>query len=263
MDFSGCYIFKQVSYDTAVFPVETLVRPGVSAQLFNQPGTPGLPGAPDRSSVADIDEPALVRWLLGATATRELLLEALGLPVGATAHVEVGRIVFTSAPGLPGDVDLVCFDRDLTLAVAAEAKRVTVKVETDTRGESLVRIGKVGHGKAQAKGLVKLEFHRCWIVLILAMDAAEGAWLNSPNVGPAGRSLRKIRGKFVLDEDLDDPVGIMLVSVVQPSLKPLELMANVGVCVLRQPHPQPQPSDLSERIDRYHANTAPVTISRH
>lgn len=254
MYFEGTFVSKQISYDTALLPV----GPNGVASLFGQVSQDSDKlGSGERAALWP--EARIIRWLMTNTQTRNLLTEELAGTVAPRFGVEIDRKILTNAPGVPGDVDLILAGSTPVQTTAAEVKRVRVQLVADGNDERVVNLEKIDRGRSQSNGLLEIGFHQSWLVLVVVMDAKDAGWLNSPNAGPSGNALLEIRNVAV-EVDLDGRVGVALVTVVQPSAKSIDFMANVGVCVLRPPVPQQQSGDLSERIERYFAATTQPAI---
>ena len=155
--------FLQTSFDTV-----HIARPDrpFTAAFFEVPPYPYVDGS---SRVTEFGEKPLVRWLMLAPFSRQLILERLSLSPDTRYRSEVVRPFYM--PG-EGDLDLILCPRlSPHLAFALECKRV--KVESVNAGqEKINKLQDVEGGVHQANRLYKgpFAFYQTYLCIITEVD---------------------------------------------------------------------------------------------
>lgn len=204
-------------------------------------------GVEDSSSVVDVHEAEIIRWLLGHPEARRLLYSQASLDPISGDWFSVGRPLIEKANAKPGDVDWLCVSaKQPHLAVAFECKRV--KVRTDERGDDRVnKIEELGRGVAQASGLADMGFHRSFFMVIVQSDGRTRRDMSQVFRGATAGTFSIIYD-FPQRESLNDDVGVVFVEIVQPTGRAIGEMAYVGVCVDRPARPREQSARLTSRV---------------
>jgi hypothetical protein len=231
---------------------EITVPPGALPELITFFGTE----APmDSSRITTPPEAALVRALFDDAKFRSELLKNLDLGESTRYELEQRRqpVLPPGWKSKPGDVDVVLVPDDPRLAIGIEVKRHKVTLMTDGELTGADLEGLLEKGIEQTHGLIKVGFHRVVLMLVIPTDGAKSLSGNTLDRGPSD-----VVFKAILDEierrKLSPDVGVLLVTMEQPTGRTFETLRKVSLCLARESMPRGQAHDLSERLANAVAN---------
>jgi hypothetical protein len=182
----------------------------------------------------------------GHATPRELIGQHLGLPDRGRHFFSVTRPVIPPRCSKPGDVDWLCVDPEQPHpAMAAECKRVKVVALRDG-SDHVNKIVSLGDG-TKANSLASLGFHRTFLVVLIVVDERARTEHNVVSRGMAETTFHRIYD-FPQRDSLNAEVGVVYIEVVQPSLRSVNIMAQIGVCVDQQAKPREQATELTNLI---------------
>lgn len=199
-------------------------------------------------SVSAVDEAGLLRWVFSRhPSPRQLICHHLGMPLASEHRFSVTSPVLPLGCTKPGDVDWICADpAHPQLAVAAECKRVKVVACRDG-SDHINKIKSLGDGVRQANALAEHGFHRTFLAILIVVDGRDRTQNNVVSRGMTDSTFRSIYD-FPHRESLSDEVGVVYIEVVQPSLRHVDSMVQIGVCVDRPAKPRDQTASMTKRI---------------
>jgi hypothetical protein len=199
------------------------------------------------STVTDIVEGPLTRWLFSQSSARHTLWRELDLPIPARIAFELKPPEIHGKSTVPGNIDvLVCHPAKPDRAVVFESKRVKVKPQTF---ETLLP-GKLRElekkGTRQATGLHEKQFHRNWLLVCVAIDGRErhGKFFSRGLSGPLVKTIYDYVNNLVLRPG----VGVVVVEICQPVDDPIEDAGSMVIKVVREPTPQTQPDHVTQWV---------------
>ena len=200
------------------------------------------------TSVADVPEPELLRWLFLENPAGCALYEELDILRPATVRLKIGGNELGLLDG-PGDVDVLilpggCEGR----AVAIECKCVKFSREMLATGQCTPNgLERLKKGAKQANLLVSAGFHRVFLLAAVKVDAASQAATNW-----VGKRLRGEQVKVVRDRlgslQLSPWVGVVCLEIVQPVNRCIECAGSIGIEILRRGCPQVQTQFLTKKL---------------
>lgn len=187
----------------------------------------------ESSSVTEITEDVLCRWLFLEPAARPLLEELRVLP-GSRVWFSVPTTSVLSEARGPGDIDVLIGNPQYPeSALAIEVKRVKVESATFHTGTP-GKLQGLKHGVQQANLLAKVGFHRTFLLVAVVIDGRERVELNFASRGLTSE-LAKAIGEFPRRAALAAHVGLAFVEITQPVDRPITDAGGIGVRVAQQP----------------------------
>jgi hypothetical protein len=240
-------IYRQFSFDIAGIL-------GSQSRFFD----PAISTPLERvKQVTEIDEKRIVSWLMGASSSRQIILEELGMPLDAFYWPEIVQPFY--APG-EGDLDLIiCSGLSPNKALVLECKRI--KVETVNAGQDKInKLQDIGGGVRQANKLYRgpFAFFQTYLAIITEVAAFAQDEINIPNRGVrshttpqrgnAGTTTFRQIVEFPGRDKLDKGIGIIFSEIVQPSFLSIDHRATVRVCVYRKAEQRDQLGSVTNRI---------------
>ena len=240
-------IYRQTSVDTG--------SPVLAGGRFRATLYDAAPYVSRCTSVTEIPEKEIVRWLMLFEPARRLLFGELGFPPWAFYQPEVVEPFYSAGKG---DLDLVvCHRRAPHEAVALECKRVKVAV-IDPEHHDLNKLQDTQDGVGQANRLHnKFGFFQTYLAVITAVEASRQEGTNipcrgidaaaSPDYGDTKTFKRIV--EFPGREDLNSDIGIVFVEVVQPSGISINERVTIRVCVHHPAQGRTQSDSVTNRVE--------------
>lgn len=201
-------------------------------------------------SVSSVPEASLLQWILSQHPThRDLINSHLRMPSTALHRFSITRPLLPPTNSKPGDVDWLVVDpRRPHETVVAECKRVKVIATGQDEGQERInKIESLGEGVLQANSLADHGFHRTFLVFLVVVDGRTRTLNNVVSRGMSQTTFDRVYD-FPWRDRLKDDVGVMYLEVVQPTLRDVDWLAQVGVCVDRQARPREQSTQATNRV---------------
>jgi hypothetical protein len=199
------------------------------------------------TSVTDIPESELARWLFSHPVASRDIFRTLGL--GDCSCIDFGRSPkdFDSDARGPGDIDvLLCPKPSPDRAVAIELKRVKIVPETFYT-EQPGKLGDLKHGVQQANLLYSLGFYRTILMVAIVTDGRDRAGSNFASRGPTS-TLANLIDQFPHNDRLGSGIGLTFVEITQPIDKEISWAGAVVVRSACDTEPRLQAAALTARV---------------
>ncbi len=209
----------------------------------------------DEDDVTKQGEEEILRWILSSPEGRDLVLRELGVGPDSFVALSVRQPVIERGNLKPGDVDLlICEGNRADLAIGIQCKRVKVTAlsQEDDRCNKLLDItGGITQVNLQRENL---GFHRNYLMIVIETYGRNRSHSTVLFRGPARDTLKEIYD-FQRRERLHADVGIIFVTVTQPTGKSFDKMSVIGICVDQDAARLDQTDQLTNRIREFMAQT--------
>lgn len=233
--------FKTVAVDTLAFQAGTMINAGESFKLY------GDYCELNDDDVTNQGEEQIIRWILSSSG-KGLLLQELGVERDAFVALSVRQPIIPPGQFKPGDIDLiVCGDHRADQAIGIQCKRVKVKAfnqEEDDYNKLPDVTGGIKQVNLQRK---KLGFHRNYLMIVIETYGRQRTGSNVLFRGPSRDTFSAIY-QFPRRESLHADVGVIFVTVSQPTGKSFNEMSVIGVCVDQEAARLDQTNHLTNRV---------------
>jgi hypothetical protein len=236
-------VFKTVAIDTLPFHAGQIIPAG-EIEFYTE--NRDL----DDNDVTEQGEEQILRWILSSCG-RDLLLQELEVEPGSFVALSVGPPIIERGHYKPGDIDLlVCEDNCAHLAVGIQCKRVKVKAlsQEDDQYNKLPDI--TGGIKQANRQRDKLGFHRNYLMIVIETYGRNRSNSSVLFRGPGRETFKEIYD-FPRRESLHPDVGVIFVTVTQPTGKSFDQMSVIGVCVDQHAARLVQTTQLTNRIREF------------
>ena len=233
--------FNTVATDT--FPIHAgQTLPAGEFRLF------GEYGDLNDDNVTKQREEEILGWILSSPEGRSVLLQELGVGTDAFVALSVRQPIIERRNFKPGDIDLLICERnraDLAIGIQCKRVKVTALNQQDDQCNKLPDItGGIKQVNLQRE---KLGFHRNYLMIVIETFGRNRSDSTVLFRGPARDTLKEIY-EFQRRESLHTDVGIIFVTVTQPTGKSFDNMSVIGVCVDQDATRMDQTDQLTNRI---------------
>jgi hypothetical protein len=226
--------FKQVFYDVQPIGDKTTVS------FFTETNK-------NDETVTLMSEDQAIKWLFQNKPFRQLFIGGF---FGDTKNIKTYFGLtepFTTKNKKPGDIDLLFVDPDQPdKSVAFECKRVKA-LSIDNQTSKINNAEKIKHGVIQANKYQSLGFHQSYLVIILLDD---GRHYNSPNILFRNTSTEQLKRVYDIpwNEPLHNDVGIIFITINQPTGNHINLTGGLGFCIDKLAQPLEQTVSMTNKI---------------
>ncbi|HKB68725.1 MAG TPA: hypothetical protein VKC61_22880 [Pyrinomonadaceae bacterium] len=235
--------FQTVAFDTLPIRAGQIIPAG-EIELFTDDRDL------DDDDVTKQGEEQILRWILSSCG-RDLLLRELEVESGAFVALSVGPPIIERGHYKPGDIDLlICEDNRADLAIGIQCKRVKVKAlsQEDDHCNKLPDItGGIMQVNRQRENL---GFHRNYLMIVIETHGRNRSNSNVLFRGPGRDTLKEIYD-FPRRESLHPDVGVIFVTVTQPTGKSFDQMSVIGVCVDQDAARLDQTAELTNPVREF------------